>query len=282
MNEMISSFKKPGAVASYLGLGVSIYGAFNSIHAVTYSGLLFLVFSLSVSLLNREITYQKCKIKFGISVKHKNTYEKIAKIKINEYELLIYELNKYMHSLAHEVRDCVSDLRAIEQSKDYEEEAKQRIATSTERILNYASTSFTKLLNCECVASLMLREQNRTLTTVCYSGNASRERTGRRSGSLAINGGIAGKAFETKDVVEWKIGDPLFTPIRERFEDFYRSGMSIPFRVGYEYGGILNIDCMDTNAFGNGNINNFKKNCGCAFADSIGSITEALNLWYGE
>ena len=234
------------SIATFISAGISIWAYFQSQLLIVVSVLSVLVIILSSYLINVHRKYRKMK--------------------------RFKEIDEDIHRLTHRMRDYLTELQACLNDN----EAKQVIANATKAVLTTSSTIFTKLTAEECVASLMLPDKNsRKLNTVQYSFNVDPQREGNDSQGLNPDEGIAGKAFNSGDVVVWNNYDSTFVKIRENHEKCYLSGISIPFKAGYSYAGILNIDCMECSVF---SVDNHKQ-IGAAIADSLGILTEALSIW---
>lgn len=182
------------------------------------------------------------------------------------------EIDEEIHRLTHRMRDYLTELQASLDNN----EAKQVIGNATKSALTTASNIFTILTGEKCVASLMLPDRNTgKLHTVQYSFDVDPQREGNRSNGLDKDQGVAGLAFNSGDVVVWDNHDSQFVRIRENYEECYLSGISIPFKAGYSYAGILNVDCMACGVFNKRE----HKQVGAALADALGIITEVLSMW---
>lgn len=138
---------------------------------------------------------------------------------------------------------------------------------------------FSILTTFKCTASIMLLEPLRAdaeqiLCTAQYCHNASPQREKQRGAGLAVGKGIAGRAFTSGDVVTWTHTDPSFITTRTDYRKYYASGLTAPIKLGAHYLGIVNIDCLEENAFSD----KLHAELGGAVADAISSITAALEL----
>lgn len=182
------------------------------------------------------------------------------------------EIDEEIHRLTHRMRDYLTEIQA---SLD-KNEAMQVIGNATKSVLTTASNIFTTLTGEKCVASLMLPDKTTgKLQTFQYSFDVDPQREGNRSDGLDKDQGVAGLAFNSGDVVVWNNHDPQFIKIRKNYEECYLSGICIPFKAGYSYAGILNIDCISCGVFNKDD----HKQIGAALADALGIITEVLSMW---
>jgi hypothetical protein len=159
----------------------------------------------------------------------------------------------YFHEIIHQVRDAlhIVNLQEVIRDKKKISEIRAKIAKIA---LNEVSSVFSKLVGNECTASIMLRNPKNPdlLVTKIWSDNVTSERRDEKNRTeLPIGRGLAGKAFQT-GVVQWsndfeKCVD--FIGMREKWQEFYLSGFSTPFRMNGEVMGVFNVDCLVTDLF---------------------------------
>lgn len=174
-----------------------------------------------------------------------------------------------LHRLTHRTHDFLLDLRIANNHGEYDKLA----AIATKNALNVASNVFSTLIASPCTASLMLHQKGR-LTTSLYCHNVDPQRENTPSKGLDSGEGIAGQAFVTGDAVVWTVEDHTFREIRKDFKRFYLSGISVPFKVGGQYAGLLNVDCKLAAGF---DLSSHKE-LAMSMADVIGLVSEALQL----
>lgn len=240
----LREWTNPVAIATYIG-AIGSYIAYLKefdLLAITFLSVLVLILTL-----NNLIVYRRY-------------------VKYKRYTTIDTEL----HRLTHRTRDFIGDLRMT----TYIFEAEEKSASAIKGALTTAANIFTLITGDKCTASLML-EKSGALRTYLYCHQVDPERENKPSGEMPSGEGIAGQAFTTGDVVVWGDQANSFRKIRQDHEAFYRSGMSIPFRAGQKYAGLLNIDTLTANAFQK----NPHKQIGATVADQIGVIIECNNLW---
>ena len=176
-----------------------------------------------------------------------------------------------LHKLSHRTRDYISELRMAENR----DEARQISGAATKHALSVASKCFEILIEKPCCSSLMLPRPHKALKTVQYCYNADPQRESIPSDMLSPSDGIAGQAFTSGDVLVWSLGDTRFKEIRNGYAKYYKSGISIPFKAGLVYAGVLNVDCGAESGFDY----ELHKQVGATIADTVGIIIECLNLW---
>jgi transcriptional regulator with GAF, ATPase, and Fis domain len=148
------------------------------------------------------------------------------------------KIDAELHRLTSRTHDYLFELRIANNHGEYDMAA----ALATKNALTAASNIFTTLLATPCTASLMLVANGR-LTTSLYCHNVDPQREANPSSGLDPGHGVAGQAFGTREPVIWTVEDKTFRDIRKDHRKFYLSGISVPFKVGGEYFGLLNIDC---------------------------------------
>lgn len=248
-------YRSPTALATYGGLIAGIYGlTSHKVEMLCYS-LAFVAIVLLLTVISRQQRYTQVK---GDYLREKETRKKLCKV---------------WHSLSHEFRDYTDLVR----TSMTPQEAGEQAARMFEHALNHCSTIFHELTGRDCVASIMFPPPGdpKLLKTSYYSHNVQAERKSHPSKPLPIDGGIVGKAFSTEDVVSWTRGDEHFTPIRENYQAYYNSGIVIPFKVGYQWAGVLCVDSVEERVF---SIDGLKQ-AGCAIADTVGAVLGALELY---
>ena len=200
-----------------------------------------------------------------------NEKYKKYKYKYKSYEKIIPIIDSQLHRLCHRTRDYTTCLRAAENAQETENYAESAIKNA----LISASNTFAELTGVTCTSSMMLIQKDGSLKTTLYCPNVDPQRESRPSGNLSTDSGIAGEALSTGNVVSWSSGDTKFKQTRNDFAEYYNSGICIPFKSGFEYLGLLNIDSLETNKF------NDKKHreIAATFGDSIALILEIKNLW---
>lgn len=174
-----------------------------------------------------------------------------------------------LRRLTHRIHDFLLELRIGNGSSDFEMSA----AMATKGALTAGSNIFSTLLGIPCTASLMLQRNGRLVTSLyCHNVDISRE--SNPSQGLDPNQGVASEAFITRDAVVWSAEEKLFKEIRQNSKKFYLSGISVPFKVGQHFVGLLNIDCRQYQRF---DVESHRE-LALSIADTIASINEALAL----
>lgn len=211
------------AVSSYLGIAFSLWSLIENrlILAVIFLALLSAILAAYLIVVHRK--YRDCK-----------PYKKI---------------DKHLHKLSHHVNEFMAKLK-----QPSEGDMQDAAAIASKNVLTDASNIFTMLIGHECTASLMLPEtvkpgQEQILQTVQYCHNASPDRERHRGTGIAIGKGVPGYAFTSGEVITWRDTDKNFVPSRSDHRKYYVSGMCIPLRWGFEYLGLVNIDCRAENGF---------------------------------
>jgi hypothetical protein len=187
------------------------------------------------------------------------------------------KIEKQLRNLSHHTLEYVIRLR---QAPDFECDMLGAIATKN--ILTDASNMFTVLTNVQCTASLMLPVHpegaklgnERMLQTVQYCHNVCAERERSTGCGIAIGKGAPGHAFASGEVVTWRDTDPNFHSLRLDHKKYYRSGMCIPLKSGFEYIGLVNIDCCAENVFSE----KMHRTLGALVGDSISYVIVTLEL----
>lgn len=179
------------------------------------------------------------------------------------------KIDSELRRLTHRTHDFLLDLRIANGYGEYDKAA----AIATKNALNVASNVFSTLLASPCTASLMLHKQGRLITSL-YCHNVNPERENNPSKGLDPGQGIAGQAFVTGDAVIWAVNDHNFREIRKEYKRFYLSGISVPFKVGGQYSGLLNVDCGLNQGFSA----EAHKDIALCIADVVATISEALEL----
>lgn len=261
-----SEAKKPGLWFGIIGIGLGALGATKNWPELLWIGVVVVLLTLIVIIIDREIKVRSLKHKVSSLIKSKISLEG----RLLQLQSVIEDVFSNVHNLSHKIRDTISDLRVLDDLN----EAKSRVGLCISELLTQSSHCLTRVTGSECVSSLMLHA-NGSLRTYHYSLNAPSDRTGKSSMPLDPDKGIAGQAFQSGDVVFWSKGHPHFVEIRSNGQRFYESGMTIPFRIGFCYAGLLNVDCKKENAFGG----QTHRMIGAAFADAIGAASELLILW---
>lgn len=233
------------AIATYIGTGFGAWGVFKN-------NLILATISLGIL----------CILLLGYLYVINSKYKKHKRYK---------EINSELHRLAHRTRDFITLLRCHESESD----VLHLVDAALRNALTVASNSFSKLTASNCSASLMLRNNGQNIKTVLYCHNADPQRDSQPSGSLSIDEGVAGKAMSTGNVVVWDKGDSTFKPTRKDYEKYYTSGISIPFKSGFDYMGLINIDTLDRNVFDE----KLHQEVGATIADTVGLILGAQDLW---
>lgn len=233
------------AIATYIGTGIALWSALqNYILGVAVTlGVLSIVLAIYLYFTNQK-------------------YKKYKPYKSIDSEL---------HRLCHRTRDFITLLRCADDKNEVMHLADSAIRNA----LTSASHAFTKLTGHQCSASIMLKQSDGSLKTIQYCHNSDPQRESQPSDCLPTDSGVAGEALSTGNVVSWSKGDPKFDSTRSNFEDYYISGISAPFKSGFEYMGLLNIDCLEINKF---NAKEYRE-ISAMIADSIGLILGAKDLW---
>ncbi len=153
-----------------------------------------------------------------------------------------------LHDLTHETRDLLTtnDLLKIYKSNDSE-----IWSQIIKNILTKLESCFEILSGKKCTASIMLPDNEinpKQIKTTIYSTSEGSKRREKKT-SLIVGQGLAGKAFQTgkshfSNNFEENLQD--FFPVRKNFQEFYKSGISTPFKVNNKTYGIVNLDWKET------------------------------------
>jgi hypothetical protein len=268
--------KSPSALATYAGLLVSIYGLATDKQTFVYWSLGAVVAILIYTALDRQRRYLAARNAHHAEITaHSKTRDELKEVTRQTRDRR-RKICRCWHSVSHEIRDLTDYLRTGVDGIEAAELIRQRF----EALLNHASTVFRELTGKECVASLMVPDDPRveTLRTKFYSFNVTPERKSHPSRPLPFTGGLVGKAFSTENVVCWTLGDQHFVPIRNDYSAFYSSGIVIPFKLGFRFAGVLNIDSVDPDVF----TELEHKQPGCAFADALGAVMGIYELYMSK
>ncbi|MBI2442189.1 MAG: GAF domain-containing protein [Lentisphaerae bacterium] len=146
-----------------------------------------------------------------------------------------------LHDLIHDLRDVLTSDNILTLPKDSSE-----WISLVRRALRGLESCFKEITNDDCYASIMLqdKENSNEIVTSIRSLMESEERR-KYNTPLHIGSGLAGIAFKTGDA-QWSScfkTDERFLGVRERFADFYQSGVSAPFKVNKIIHGVVNLDC---------------------------------------
>lgn len=235
------------AIATYIGTIVTLWSvAENALQwAVVTLAITCLVLAGYLFVVNRK--YRVCK-----------PYRKIDE----HFRRMTHHLRDHLHLL----KDCPA------------QELERQAATATKSVLNDASNIFSALVGERCTSSIMLPEvgpgPESVLMTAMYCHNVHPQRENLKSGGIPVGKGIVGRAFVSGDVVTWSRSDSDFILTRADYLKYYASGLTAPIKLGSEYVGVLNIDCLVEHAFEN----KLHGELGAAVADVVSSITAALAL----
>ncbi|MEN9283135.1 MAG: hypothetical protein RLZZ179_628 [Verrucomicrobiota bacterium] len=262
------------ALATYAGLGVSIYSAVNDKLWAAVLGIALGLLVMIGTSMNREKRVRELKSE----VESKNR-------KLKELSDILKQLEKQSdgrrkkvfsnwHKVSHSVRDFTTQIVVLGRGASTDTLA-QELKLQIEALLNVSSTIFSELTGHDCIASLMVYDETNQLSTRFYSSNAPPDRSGNQSSPISTTRGIVGSAFAEGDATRWTLGDLRFIPIRKNYENYYRSGLTIPFKVGRRYAGVLNIDSLIERNFENCTL----REAGCAVADAIGIVMGILDLY---
>lgn len=160
----------------------------------------------------------------------------------------LYRALEHLHDLVHYVRDELS------LSATHGRLTRNKLLAIIRKVLQGLELCFKRVTGHDCYASIMLPvggKNPRNIKTAIRSTTENTERT-RQDTELVIGSGLAGKAFhlESQSSVSPDFtSDSSFLAVRKDYAEFYRSGISTPFRVNGKVYGVVNLDCSVTNVF---------------------------------
>lgn len=268
------------AVMTYIGTAVSIYSILNNNAQLALSILGLIALFLFWTAINTHVRLKKTKDHASQLLKKlEQTNASLSSIE-NKHKEQIRSLAEDMHRLVHKSRDYLTDARTTPTNGNPIATLAAEHEKAIKTILSISSKTFSKLIGVTCTSSLMLKDSRDKLQTIYYCTNVSPDREGNPANPLRINEGIAGQAMTVRDVRVWSISDTHshFVPTRTNNTTFYKSGLCVPFKQGYAYVGLLNIDAIDLNSFSYEN----HKHVGAAFADMLGLIFECHDILRGN
>lgn len=163
---------------------------------------------------------------------------------------------QYLHDAIHRVRDELQS-ETVEKCAKGDVNFNDRAPQLIRDVLLKLEVCFLNVTKTQCCASIMFPndfEKPETLQTVLRTGTEPQARRTSEPTRLLINQGMAGLAFKTgqsqfsNNYYAQESGN-LFFDVRGNSNEFYKSGISAPFRVNGAVYGVLNIDCMETDVF---------------------------------
>ncbi|WP_419177113.1 GAF domain-containing protein [Desulfosediminicola sp.] len=233
------------AIATYIGTAIGIWGIVKDKQNLTIITLLVLV-----------------SILLGYLYQVYGKYKYFKRYKIIDSEF---------HRLSHRTRDMVTLMRCASEKQ----EVMSFTEAATRNALTVASNTFKTITGFDCTASLMIKQNNNRLKTTWYCHNSDPQRESQESTYLELNDGVAGEAVSTGCVIVWNNGDTKFKATREDYGKYYSSGISIPFKSGLEYMGVVNVDSKEIKIFDSKQ----HQEIGANIADTIGIIFNTQSMW---
>ncbi len=124
-------------------------------------------------------------------------------------------------------------------------------------VLDRIASIFSDMLSIECTTSIMLPDKENVdtlVTNIRSSIHVLSSRVESNPTKLLKGQGMAGKCFvdglsRWSNDFEQSSSQGKFFPVRENWDNFYKSGMSSPFKVNGKISGVFNLDCKEKNRF---------------------------------
>lgn len=241
---LIKEWLSPVAIATYLGTIGSLAALWKDNYVIS---IVILALLSAVLLISNYLMYRR--------------YSKYKRFT---------QIDEDLRRLTHTVKEYVLQLRITTN----QEEMNELTAGAIKGTLTSAAEIFNRITAASCTASIMM-EHNGLLRTEAYCHQVNPQRSVKDSSALQPGEGIAGQALSTGDIVTWGPSTQAFKSIRDDYQKFYTSGISIPIRTSMKYAGLLNIDSKSDGIF----IKEHQEEIAHIIADHIGLIMDCRSLW---